>query len=192
MNYDRILLILAIFVQIIATYLFLERNKLIEFMGGEPKEIIAIAYLNDKIKGSVYFYENESNVTIDINLTGLPKNASLGFHIHAAGDLSDGCTSACAHFNPFNTTHGGIDSKIRHVGDLGNIKTDKDGNCKMKFKDHMIKLRGYKQNIIGRSIVIHGQKDDLGLGGDSESKRTGNAGKRIACAVIGYAKKMCI
>ena len=96
-------------------------------MGGEPKEIIAIAYLNDKIKGSVYFYENESNVTIDINLTGLPKNASLGFHIHAAGDLSDGCTSACAHFNPFNTVHGGKNSTIRHVGDLGNIKTDKNG-----------------------------------------------------------------
>lgn len=195
MNYDRILLILAILVQIITTYLFLERNKLIEFMGGEPKKIIAIAYLNDKIKGSVYFSESESsidNVTIDINLTGLPKNASLGFHIHAAGDLSDGCTSACAHFNPFNTTHGGIDSKIRHVGDLGNLQTDKDGNCKVKFTDNMIKLRGYKQNIIGRSIVIHGQKDDLGLGSDSESKRTGNAGKRIACAVIGYAKKMCV
>ena len=94
-------------------------------------------------------------------------------------------------FNPFNTTHGGPNSNIRHVGDLGNIYTDNIGTCRMKYEDNMIKLRGYKQNIIGRSIVIHAQKDDLGLGGDEESLKTGNAGARIACAVIGYSKKMC-
>jgi Cu-Zn family superoxide dismutase len=159
----------------------------------EQKNISAIAYLNSEIKGSIYFIENQDKniVTIKLNLSGLPKNKELGFHIHAAGDLSDGCTSACAHFNPFNTVHGGKDSKIRHVGDLGNITTDKNGNCKIEFDDNMIKLRGYKQNIIGRSIVIHGQKDDLGRGGNSESLKTGNAGKRIACAVIGYTKEMC-
>ena len=155
-----------------------------------PK-VTAIAYLNSTIKGSIYFYENSNSVTIDINLSGLPSSSELGFHIHEAGDLSDGCTSACAHLNPFNTVHGGKDSLVRHVGDLGNITTDAKGNCKMEFKDNMIKLRGFKQNIIGRSIVIHGKKDDLGKGGDAESLKTGNAGKRIACAVIGYAKKMC-
>jgi Cu-Zn family superoxide dismutase len=159
----------------------------------EQKNISAIAYLNSEIKGSIYFIENQDKniVTIKLNLSGLPPNKELGFHIHAAGDLSDGCTSACAHFNPFNTVHGGKDSKVRHVGDLGNITTDKHGNCIIEFNDNMIKLRGYKQNIIGRSIVIHGQKDDLGRGGNSESLKTGNAGKRIACAVIGYTKEMC-
>lgn len=192
MNY-KILLIISMIIQLITTYFFLEKYKLIELFGSEPKNIIAIAYLNDKIKGSVYFYEDLDNdeVTVKLDISGLPPSKKLGFHIHAAGDLSDGCTSACAHFNPFNTKHGGAHSKERHVGDLGNIETDKNGVCKMKFKDNMIKLRGYKQNIIGRSIVIHEQDDDLGLGPNSESKRTGNAGKRIACAVIGYAKSMC-
>jgi len=37
-------------------------------------------------------------------------------------------------------------------------------------------------------LVIHADKDDLGLGDNAESLITGNAGKRIACAVIGYAK----
>ena len=159
----------------------------------EPKNIIAIAHLNGEIKGSVLFYEDRKRdrVKVKINLSGLPKNKELGFHIHEAGDLSHGCTSACAHFNPFKTVHGGKESKVRHVGDLGNIITDKDGKCKMKFSDHLIKLRGYKQNIIGRSIVIHEQKDDLGKGGNKESLVTGNAGKRIACAVIGYSMKMC-
>jgi Cu-Zn family superoxide dismutase len=198
MDYKFILLSMII-IQIITTYLFIEKNSLLHFIDCETKNIIAIAYINDKIKGSVYFIEDKEKnlVTIKLNLTGLPKNKKLGFHIHATGDLSDGCTSACSHFNPFNTTHGGKGSHkkseegIRHVGDLGNITTDKNGNCKMTFNDNMIKLRGYKQNIIGRSIVIHEKTDDLGKGNNSESLRTGNAGKRIACAVIGFAKEMC-
>jgi Cu-Zn family superoxide dismutase len=157
------------------------------------RQIIAIANIKDMngINGNVLFYQKSDNtVLIDINLVGLPKNAILGFHIHEAGDITDGCKSACAHFNPFNTVHGGPKSRNRHVGDLGNIYTDNNGNCKMKFKDHMIKLDGSTSNIIGRSIVIHDKIDDLGRGKNKESLITGNAGKRIACSVIGYSRMM--
>lgn len=189
---DNKLIYLIVF-QILLILLFKYEKIWCWMFDYEQKNISAIAYLNSEIKGSIYFIENQDKniVTVKLNLSGLPPNKELGFHIHAAGDLSDGCTSACAHFNPFNTIHGGKDSKVRHVGDLGNITTDKHGNCIIKFDDNMIKLRGYKQNIIGRSIVIHGQKDDLGKGGNAESLKTGNAGKRIACAVIGYTKEMC-
>lgn len=157
--------------------------------------IIAIAFFNDKkIKGTVHFYENisEKNVIIDINLHGLPKNSIHGFHIHEAGDLTDNCMGACAHFNPYNKKHGGIDSKERHIGDLGNIVTDSNGNANYKIKDELIKLRGIKCNIIGRSVVVHEDCDDNGLGGFSDSLITGHAGKRIACAVIGYSKEMFV
>jgi Cu-Zn family superoxide dismutase len=159
----------------------------------KKKQTIAIAYINDaKIKGTVYFYEKDKSVAIEIDLIGLPAQAKLGFHIHEAGDLTDGCMSACAHLNPFHKTHGGPKSATRHVGDLGNITTDANGMCKMKMEDSMITLRGTRCNVIGRAVVIHEKTDDLGLGGDEESLKTGNAGKRIACAVIGYSKKMFV
>ena len=150
--------------------------------------VFAVAVLNDTVKGTVRFVEEGSRVRIDINLSGLKPNAKHGFHVHEAGDLTDSCVSACAHFNPFGKTHGGPGSKNRHVGDLGNILSDKNGKAAYSFYDNVIKLRG-KCNILGRSIVVHANEDDCGLGGNAESLKTGNAGKRLACAVIGYAKE---
>ena len=182
---DSIRLIICVILIIIIVYY----NK---FNISRP--IIAIANINNMngINGIIMFYQINDLVLVDCNIRGLPPNAKLGFHIHEAGDLTDECKSACAHFNPFNSCHGGPNSANRHVGDLGNIITDANGVCRMRFTDHMIKLDGTISNIIGRSVVIHGNEDDLGKGNNKESLITGNAGKRIACSVIGYSKKMFI
>jgi Cu-Zn family superoxide dismutase len=153
--------------------------------------VIAVAvFVSGKIKGVVRFIEDfkNENVTIDINITGLKKNSYHGFHIHEAGDLTDQCTSMCAHFNPYHKNHGCPGMKERHVGDLGNLKTDANGEAVYKMVDDVIKLRGNKCNIIGRGLIIHADPDDCGQGGQPDSLTTGHAGKRIACAVIGYAK----
>jgi len=151
----------------------------------------AIAVFNDKkIKGTVRFTENKQNncVDIEINVLGLKKSGFHGFHVHECGDMSEQCESMCAHFNPFNKNHGGPESKERHVGDLGNLKTDEHGIANYKTSDKMIKLTGSKCNIIGRGLIIHADEDDCGNGNFPDSLKTGHAGKRIACAVIGYAK----
>ena len=44
--------------------------------------------------------------------------------------------------------------------------------------DKIIKLKG-KYNIIGRSVVIHEDEDDLGLGGDKESLITAMLEKEL-------------
>jgi Cu-Zn family superoxide dismutase len=150
----------------------------------------AIAVFNSgRIQGTVRFTEMPSNrVAIDVDIKGLGENTMHGFHVHECGDMSDKCESMCAHFNPYKQNHGGPGSKERHVGDLGNVKADVNGSAKYRFYDNIIQLRGDKANIIGRGLIIHADQDDLGLGGQSDSLTTGHAGKRIACAVIGYAK----
>lgn len=124
-------------------------------------------------------------VRIDVSVSGLKPNHLHGFHVHETGDMSDKCKSMCAHFNPYGKSHGGPNSRERHVGDLGNLATNSRGESNITFYDHMIKLRGTKCNIIGRGLIIHADPDDLGEGGQSDSLTTGHAGARIACAVIG-------
>jgi Cu-Zn family superoxide dismutase len=144
------------------------------------------------IKGIVEFEEKGTKVVIKGNLKSTKyKNSSHGIHIHEAGDLSDKCMGACGHFNPYNKQHGGPTSKERHVGDLGNIRFDARGVAKFRMEDDLVKLRGTKANVIGRSLVIHEDMDDLGMGNHNDSLTTGHAGKRITCAVIGYSKRMC-
>jgi Cu-Zn family superoxide dismutase len=154
-----------------------------------PIKAIAV-FDTKKIKGLVYFTEDLENdtVIIDIHIEGLKKNGLHGFHVHQCGDMSDKCESMCAHFNPFGKKHGCPGAKERHVGDLGNLKTNLQGIVQYQQIDDMIKLRGTKANIIGRGLIIHADEDDCGLGGKEDSLTTGHAGKRIACAVIGYAK----
>lgn len=151
------------------------------FPSGSPK--------NSKINGTIEFTESKrsNNIIIDINLSGL-KPGKHGFHIHETGNMLDDCSCCKAHFNPFGAVHGGPNSSVRHVGDLGNIVADANGNVNMKLYDNQISLRHLQRNIIGRSVVIHADEDDLGKGGNAESLITGNAGTRIGCAVIGYAE----
>lgn len=95
--------------------------------------------------------------------------------------------TAGAHYNPYGKTHAGPEDENRHVGDLGNITAGSDGIGKLQMTDHMIMIHGTVNNVIGRSMVVHEKEDDLGRGGNDESLKTGNAGPRLACGVIGVS-----
>lgn len=110
-----------------------------------------------------------------------------GFHVHQFGDGTNGCTSAGPHFNPRNKTHGGPDDETRHHGDLGNITAGPDGVAKIDIRDKLVSVVGV-DSVVGRTIVVHAKQDDLGKGGNDESLKTGNAGARLACGVIGLTK----
>lgn len=148
----------------------------------------AIANFDKDITGFVCFEQiNKHNCKVTFNLSGFASNAKHAIHIHEYGDMSNGCKSLGGHYNPYNHNHGSYDYNTkRHVGDLiNNLKSDSNGDFMCTYIDDLIQVDSKKNNIIGRSVVIHKGIDDCGFGNDKESLITGNAGKRIACAIIG-------
>ena len=138
---------------------------------------------DDEIKGYITFTELKNKMKIDIDIYNMPPG-KRGFHIHNKGNLREGCSSLCSHFNPTNKKHGKLNSVNSHAGDLGNIVVDEYGTTKTTIYSRFLRNSG-KFNIIGRSVVIHEKEDDLGKGDNEESLKTGNAGARIACGLIG-------
>lgn len=143
-----------------------------EVNGSGQKSIVYLTTLPDnttEIKGKIY---------------GLNPYQEHAIHIHETGDLSEGCDSCCAHYNPDKKNHGGPNSSERHVGDLGNVRANDQGVAEFKIIDNLVNV----YEVIGRSFIVHADPDDFGLGGHDDSLKTGHAGKRIGCGVIGIAK----
>lgn len=105
-----------------------------------------------------------------------------GLHVHRCADFSQECASTCEHYNPTGEQHGGPRGTHRHRGDFGNVHAAASGIC--TTTDVVDVTVG---EIVGRAFVVHADADDLGEGKRSraaESKKTGNAGARIACGKI--------
>lgn len=133
-----------------------------------------------KNHGMVGFLQQETKCWIVYSLYNL-KPGNHGFHIHEKPFQED-CSEAGSHFKKHpDQQHGGPHSDQRHDGDLGNIVADVFGRADT---DEGIYVELDLQDIYNRTIVLHEEEDDLGLKNDDESKKTGNAGKRIDCAII--------
>ncbi len=146
--------------------------------------IIPDPVLQSSVSGEINFSQEDENSSVvvetEIYGTGLKKH---GFHIHEKNTIEDGCANTGAHFNPLNKDHGGLDSSIRHTGDMGNL-VSKDGRSIItEFQVANMTLFG-DYSIIGRTCIFHELEDDLGTKDDASSKINGNAGKRIACGVV--------
>jgi superoxide dismutase, Cu-Zn family len=143
-----------------------------------------------KVRGTISFTQEalDAPTNIACMVQGLNPKANHGFHIHEFGDLTEGCKTAGPHYNPKDSTHGGPSSAKRHVGDLGNLTADDNGVANICFTDKIISLYG-DQSVVGRSVVVHANEDDLGATDHPESSKTGNSGPRIACGVIGLSKE---
>lgn len=131
-----------------------------------------------KVAGEIKFSQTGGPIRATGKLTGLPPGKH-GFHVHVNGncDSADGM-SAGGHFNPFGAPHGDANSAKRHLGDMGNIVADANGEAMIdtEFGGAVLTLVG-TQSILNRSIIVHAAADDF-------SQPAGNAGARLGCGVI--------
>ena len=131
-------------------------------------------------RGSVTFAQAGGKVRVSAQLTGLKPNAEHGFHVHEKGDCTSGDgMSAGGHFNPAGKPHGNYHvGGERHVGDLPNVKSDANGNASATFETTGMTIGGGAADIVGKGLIVHRDPDDY------KSQPAGNAGPRLACAVI--------
>jgi len=148
---------------------------------GESLTIMMNAKNNSKMKGEITFTQEEDEVVMKAEFTGL-EEGTHAIHLHENADCSseDG-KSAGGHWNPVDERHGKWgDEKGYHKGDIGNFEADADGNATVDFSTDQwcIGCDDDAMNIVGRSVIVHQGTDDF------TSQPSGDAGSRVGCAEI--------
>ncbi len=139
------------------------------FIGADGKEI-----------GTAELTGTPSGVLIAIEVNGLPESKWVAFHVHQTGscDHTTGHESAGGHFNPMNVPHGYLAEGGPHAGDMPNQYVPADGILRAQVFNSAVSLEGGGAAIKGKALMIHANPDDYA------GQPSGNAGKRLACAVI--------
>jgi len=130
------------------------------------------------VTGKADFVEKSGGVEISVEISGATPGMH-GVHLHQNADCSAAdASSAGGHFNPDNAQHGAPDAASHHGGDLGNITIGANGKGKLKIFVKGLTVAAGDHSVVGRSVVVHADPDDL------KSQPAGNSGKRVACGAI--------
>lgn len=133
-----------------------------------------------KETGRAALTAGKNGVLIELEVSGMPAGTWVAFHLHETGrcDGPGGHQTAGGHFNPLGTEHGFLAANGPHAGDMPNQYVSADGVLRAQVFNSMVKLDDDKTGIRGRALMIHARSDD------NRSQPAGDAGDRLACAVI--------
>ena len=135
--------------------------------------------IGNSVSGTVTFKQLGDSVLVTGTISGLKPNQKHGFHVHEKGDCSGGDgMGAGGHFNPDVRAHGAHGQGSHHAGDLPSLKADADGEAEVNFTSKTISVVSGATQIVGRGLIVHRDPDDF------KTQPAGNAGPRLACAVI--------
>ena len=149
-------------------------------MAGGPRATATLTpTTGNTTAGTVRFVQSGDTVKVSGEVRGLKPGAEHGFHVHEKGDCSSGDgMSAGGHFNPGNAPHGRHGSGGHHAGDLPSVRADANGVARFEFESRGIRVGSGANDVVGRGLIVHRDPDDY------TTQPTGNAGPRLACAVI--------
>lgn len=143
-----------------------------EIPTGRPQAVACLAggETAPRLRGTVKFYALGCSVLVVAQIQGLPENDTgfFAFHIHEGGacagkDFAD----TGGHFNPGGQAH------PRHAGDLPPLLS-RGGKAFLAVETDRFRIA----DVLGRTVVIHGDADDF------HTQPAGNSGQKIACGVI--------
>ncbi|PWS37073.1 CRISPR-associated protein Csn1 [Falsiroseomonas bella] len=132
--------------------------------------------------GSAHLADTPNGVLITVELRNLPPGVHA-FHVHETGrcEADGGFRSAGGHYAPRGHQHGYLVQGGAHAGDMPNQQVGEDGMLRAQVMNDKVTLRPGEASLLdrdGSAIVLHAQADD------HRSQPAGDAGGRIACAVI--------
>ena len=129
--------------------------------------------------GMATFAQVGDKVRVHAVVSGLNPGMEHGFHVHEVGDCGSGDgMSAKGHFNPYGKPHAHFSTPERHAGDLPALKADAGGRAELTVELDAMTVAAGPASVVGRGLIVHAQPDDY------RTQPTGNAGARLACAVI--------
>jgi superoxide dismutase, Cu-Zn family len=135
-----------------------------------------------QVVGTATLTQTASGALMEIELSNIPEGEH-GFHIHESGvcDPADGFKSAGGHFEPAQHQHGYMAADGPHAGDMPNQFAGSDGRLAANVLNSNVTISDGPTSVLdadGSAIIVHAKPDDY------TSQPTGDAGDRIACAVI--------
>jgi Cu-Zn family superoxide dismutase len=147
-------------------------------------EKASASFINDQGKsvGTATLTQTPNGVLISLDLKGVPPGEHA-LHVHEKGvcDAKAKFESAGGHYNPGKKQHGYQVKGGPHAGDMPNQFVGSEGTLKGDVLNPNVTLGSGDGTLFGgdgTALVLHAKTDDY------KSQPSGDAGGRIACAVI--------
>ena len=131
--------------------------------------------------GTARLMQTSKGVLVEADIRGLPPGEHA-FHFHQTGRCeTPSFQSAGEHYAPEKNQHGFLVTSGPHAGDMPNAQVLQSGLLQVEVYNPSVSLSGGNAPLLdadGSALVIHAKADDY------RSQPSGEAGDRIACAVI--------